>query len=72
MKLSRALLCAEIDCGEVFEAGGASTCPACGCSVAFPLERAVNRTTTAHATAIPSFPEPKPAKVLRMRGGRGR
>lgn len=69
MKLSRALLCAELDCGEIFEAAGASTCPTCGCSVAFPLERAVNRTSTAVATAIPSHHN-KPARVLKMRGRR--
>jgi hypothetical protein len=41
MKLARALLCVE--CDEVFEASGSGTCTSCGCSVSYPVERAVNR-----------------------------
>lgn len=41
MKLARALLCVE--CDEIFEAAGPNNCPACGCGVAYPVERAINR-----------------------------
>lgn len=45
MKLTRALLCPELDCQEVFEANGPVQCPSCGAKNAFPLSRAMNTPT---------------------------